>query len=261
MFILNRYKNYLKKNGVYNTFLKLLNSPLRFIKKQNYKIKMKALFSVRSEDRFNYIYKNNFWSSNESVSGIGSELRNTINIQKEIKKLIVDYKIINILDAPCGDFNWIKHILNEKINYIGADIVKELIDINNIKYKKKNINFFNLNIILDKLPKSDIMICRDCLIHFSFKNINKFLYNFCNSEIKYILLTNYKSIDNNKINNYDIEDGDCRMLDLSNKPFNLPEPLKSFLDKDEEHKNSKISCYLNLYSYEQIKKSFLNQNN
>ena len=41
----------------------------------------------------------------------GSWLR--INIKKEIIKIINDYKIKSILDAPCGDFNWIEKILNE----------------------------------------------------------------------------------------------------------------------------------------------------
>lgn len=261
MFILNRYIFYYKKNGFIKTLLKVITSPLRLIKKKNYINKKKILFSLKPEERFNYIFNNNFWSSPESVSGVGSELNNTRNIRREIKKLIIDYNINNILDAPCGDFNWIKHILNENIDYIGGDIVKNLIEINNTKYKKQNIKFINLDIISNKLPDSDIMICRDCLIHFSFKNIEKFLNNFCNSRIKYILLTNYKLSNGEKIINHDIEDGDYRIIDLSNEPFNLPEPIKVFLDKDEEHRNSNLSCYLNLYSNEQIKKSLNNKNN
>jgi len=261
MFILHRYNAYLKQNGILKTFLKLISSPLRKIEKIRYKNKKKFLFSLKPEDRFDYIYNTNFWTSNQSVSGIGSELNNTINIRNEIKKLIIDYNIKNILDAPCGDFNWIKYILNKNINYIGGDIVKDLINKNNIKYKKQNIKFINLDIISNKLPDSDVMICRDCLIHLSFKNIEKFLNNFCDSGIKYILLTNYKLSNGEKIINHDIEDGDYRIMDLSNEPFNLPEPIKVFLDKDEEHRNSNLSCHLNLYSNEQIKKSLNNKNN
>jgi hypothetical protein len=54
---------------------------------------------------------------------------------------------------------------------LGADIVKDLIDINKKKYENEKIKFMKLDIKYDKLPDSDLMICRDCLFHFSNKDI------------------------------------------------------------------------------------------
>ena len=262
MFILKRYYKFYKSNGLIKSIFKIISSPLRIIYKQLYKKNKKKIFSKNSQkERFELIYKTNFWSSKESVSGLGSEYKNTINIRKEIITLIKRYNVESILDAPCGDFNWIKSILNKNLNYIGGDIVKNLIDINNNNYKNENINFIPLDITMDKLPKVDLMICRDCLIHLSFKNIGLFFKNFINSDIKYLLLTSYKLKDyKKKIINIDITDGEFREIDLSEHPFYLSKPIFKILDKDEQGKTSGYNCYLNMYTKKQIQDLFNEKN-
>ena len=69
------------------------------------------------------------------------KIENTKNIRKELIKLIHKYNIKIFLDIPCGDFNWIKNIINRNIKYIGGDIVKQLIDQNNKKFSKPNVSF------------------------------------------------------------------------------------------------------------------------
>lgn len=128
MFILKRYIKFYKSNGLYQSFLKFFLSPYRMLRKLNYNKKKNEIFSlVTEEERFKLIYKYNFWSSKESVSGLGSELKNTVNIRKKLPKIFDDFKINKILDAPCGDFNWVSLILSNKIDYIGGDIVNDLI--------------------------------------------------------------------------------------------------------------------------------------
>ena len=254
MFILKRYYNFYKSNGLIKSFLKIALTPLRLIYKHKYKDNKKKIFNTNShKKRFELIYHTNFWSSKESVSGLGSEQKNTINIKKKLVDIINHYKIESILDAPCGDFNWIKDILNDKIQYIGGDIVKDLINKNSQKYQKKNINFIELDISSSALPNTDLMICRDCLIHLSFDKINLFFKNFKKSNIKFLLLTSYKlKDDQKKIINLDIPDGEFREIDMSEPPFLLPVPIEKILDKDEQTKTSGYYCYLNLYTKEQI---------
>ena len=254
MFILNRYYKFYKYNGLIKTITKILTTPYRIVKKHIYQKNKKNIFNQNtSEKRFNLIYKTNFWSSNESVSGYGSELKNTINIEKEIINIIKKYQIKSILDAPCGDFNWVKNILNKELSYIGGDIVQEIIDNNIRKFKRNNIKFIKLDITDENLPDSDLMICRDCLIHLSFQSIKLFFENFRESNINYLLLTTYKMKDTTKeIDNLDIPDGEYREIDLSKPPFSLPKPLEEILDKEEFNKNSGFNCYLNLYTKNQI---------
>ncbi len=240
--------------GLIKTITKILTTPYRIIKKRIYQKNKKLIFNQdTSEKRFDLIYKTNFWSSNESVSGYGSELKNTINIEKEIINIIKKYQIKSILDAPCGDFNWVKNILDKELSYIGGDIVQEIIDNNIRKFKSNNIKFIKLDITDESLPDSDLMICRDCLIHLSFQSIKLFFENFRKSNINYLLLTTYKMKDTTKeIDNLDIPDGEYREIDLSKPPFYLPKPLEEILDKEEFNKNSGFNCYLNLYTKNQI---------
>ena len=254
MFILNRYYKFYKQNGLFKAIIKIITTPYRIVKKQIYQKNKELIFNQdTSEKRFNLIYKTNFWSSNESVSGYGSELKNTINIEKEIINIIKKYQIKSILDAPCGDFNWVKNILDKELSYIGGDIVQEIIDNNIRKFKSNNIKFIKLDITDESLPDSDLMICRDCLIHLSFQSIKLFFENFRKSNINYLLLTTYKMKDTTKeIDNLDIPDGEYREIDLSKPPFYLPKPLEEILDKQEFNKNSGFNCYLNLYTKNQI---------
>ena len=75
MFILKRYYKFYKSNGLIKSIFKIITSPLRIIYKQIYKNNKKKIFSKNSQkERFELIYKTNFWSSKESVSGLGSEI-------------------------------------------------------------------------------------------------------------------------------------------------------------------------------------------
>ena len=61
--------------------------------------------------KFNIIYKLNIWSSSESMSGSGSEIRNTRIISNILPKIIKKYKIKTLFDCPCGDMNYMSKIL------------------------------------------------------------------------------------------------------------------------------------------------------
>ncbi len=79
---------------------------------------------------FTKIYEENLWNSQETKSGIGSELQHTEILRKELFTLFRMYNIGTILDIPCGDYNWMKEMDLDGMNisYIGADIVKNLIN-------------------------------------------------------------------------------------------------------------------------------------
>ena len=139
MFILRRYTKFYIDNGFSKTIVRIFSAPIRRINKIFFKKKYYPHLSLKSsKERFDFIYNTNFWGSTESLSGGGSEIRNTGNIRKQIKDIINKYNIKKILDAPCGDFNWIKLIIDDWLEYIGADIVENLILKNINDYKSKN---------------------------------------------------------------------------------------------------------------------------
>jgi ubiquinone/menaquinone biosynthesis C-methylase UbiE len=63
--------------------------------------------------------------------------------------LIKQLQVKKVLDAPCGDFNWMKEIHKNIESYIGVDIVEELIDRNKRKYTSQNIQFYHSDITKD----------------------------------------------------------------------------------------------------------------
>ena len=180
--------------------------------------------------KFTLIYKYNYWSSKSSKSGDGSSLENTKDIITNLEKIIKNYDIQKILDVPCGDFYWMKNFLKDKnMKYQGGDIVEELIKELNKKYRSSNKNFFNIDITSDNLPSADLLLCRDCFIHFSNEDILKTLKNFSRSNINYFLITHM--INETSIENKDIFTGEYRFIDLFSKPFNLnKKTLFSFQD-------------------------------
>lgn len=206
----------LKQKGLKKTIIKIANYPFNLLIIRSFKKPVYILKS--SEDKFTLIYKKNYWQNEESASGYGSTLEYTENLRNKLPELFGKFSIKTIFDAPCGDFNWMRYVLKEnKLIYIGGDIVAPLIESLSLNYKNSNIRFIHIDIIKDKLPDSDLMICRDCLFHLSSHDIKLFLENFINSNIPYILTTTY--INTNNFQNKDISTGDFRKIDLFSAPF------------------------------------------
>lgn len=185
-------------------------------------IKRSTLRSLNTKDIFTGIYKNNYWKSLESISGPGSEIKQTTSLINNLNILLHDMKIASVLDIPCGDFKWMQKVDLSNIEYIGADIVEELIKSNIEQYTgKNNLRFKILNLINDPLPKCDIIFIRDCLVHFQYDDIYKAIANIKASGCKYLMTTTFV----NYHNNFDIVTGDWRRLNLQEKPFNFPNPI------------------------------------
>jgi chemotaxis methyl-accepting protein methylase len=108
--------------------------------------------------------------------------------------LLRKYNIRSINDAPCGDFNYMKEINLTGIKYTGFDIANELTELNIKKYKKKNLDFIHFDVVNEVLPFCDMILSRDMLIHFSYKDSLKTIENFKKSGVKYLLIINYPQI-------------------------------------------------------------------
>jgi hypothetical protein len=172
---------------------------------------------------FTYYYQHNAWGNQESVSGVGSTLEYTETIRKELPSLLEKYKFKSFLDAPCGDYNWMQ-VMGRPLGleYIGGDIVDEMIVQNQKKYGNEHTTFIQLDITADPLPAVDVWMCRDCLFHFSYDDIFKTLANFLRSDVKYLLTSVHTACTANT----DIETGDARLLNLELPPFGLCKPIE-----------------------------------
>jgi SAM-dependent methyltransferase len=179
------------------------------------------LESKSNREVFTEVYERGLWGIQESRSGTGSNLEQTKAIREQLPILIRDLGVRTLLDAPCGDFYWLKEVELDLDEYTGGDIVKELIEENRKRYESPGRKFMVLDIIEDELPRVDLIFCRDCLVHLSFRDISSALANMKKSGSTYFLTTTFSGRDSNE----DIRTGQWRLLNLQRPPFDFPEPI------------------------------------
>ena len=245
--ILKSYKEILCKEPTQENldlyFQKIKNGEISFEGLHNYlkgsvekKQSIKQItqnFSLPTEEIFALIYQNKLWNKFSSTgtgissSGSGSNLEQTESIRTELPKLLKELKISSMLDIPCGDFLWMKEIDLGFISYLGGDIVSEIIEMNNKKYSDYNRKFSKINIINDPLPKTDLILCRYLLQHFSFSDIWKSINNIKKSKSKYLLTTTQVDVKNNN----NIPTGSFNPLNLLLPPFLFPPPIRIINEK------------------------------
>lgn len=167
----------------------------------------------------------------DSYSGRGSCIYTTEDVRKHLPIILEQFKIKSIVDAPCGDWNWMKLIELSGIKYKGYDIVDEVLD-NNIKtYRKEDVNFFWKDLLSEDFDdKVDLIICRDFLFHISNESVLNMLEKFKKSGSKYLLSTSFeKTTVNTDINTSDNDNG-FRAINLMKDPFNIKNHVYSFLE-------------------------------
>ena len=232
--------------GLARTLLRIARYPLGVIKRKNFKETVLKLDNV--EDRFTEIYKRNYWGSQESVSGFGSTLESTLSLRKGLPELCKRFSIEKIFDAPCGDFNWIKYVLKEMpLDYTGGDIVAPLIECNQSKFGNARTKFIHIDLTKEKFPAADLMICRDCLFHLSYRDAKLVLQNFVDSGTCYFFATTHINAIN--FRNKNIVSGDFRLIDLFVAPFNFSEDVLFRVDDWKSPEPRREMC---LWTREQI---------
>lgn len=172
-------------------------------------------------ERFEAIYLSNVWRSDESASGPGSTLAYTKNLRGHLPELFEKFNVRRVFDAPCGDFNWMRSVLQGlSIEYVGGDIVQPLVEDLQRRYGGPGRAFQHVDLTRGPFPESDLMICRDCLFHLSDEDIRSALRVFLDSGSRLLLTTTH--LNDGSFINTDIASGDFRLLDLFSAPYNLP---------------------------------------
>jgi hypothetical protein len=175
---------------------------------------------------FTRIYRWKLWGRGESVSGPGSSLEVTEQLRAELPALLRDHNVRTMLDAPCGDCHWIKEVDLPVERYIGADIVRDLVTRNEETLGSDKHSFLHKNLLTDPLPEVDLILCRDCLIHFSTPDIFVALKNFKSSGARYLLVTSHRGVKKNG----PMVTGLWRRVNLEAAPFNFPPPLTTIAE-------------------------------
>lgn len=198
---------------------------------------------------FSHIHQTNHWGNGESLSGPGSSIASTKVIRGLLPSILRILNINVLLDAGCGDLNWLHELHLPLKTYIGIDIVANLIEKNRKIYGNDTRFFFCLDVVKDPLPCVDAILCRDCLAHLSYQDITDAIKNFKETGSTYLLATDFPQMQKNDAA---IKTGDFRPVNLRVAPYNFPEPLMSFVELSAEGKMKRWGKRLSVWRLDGI---------
>jgi SAM-dependent methyltransferase len=170
---------------------------------------------------FTEIYRTHGWYDPESVSGPGSGVARTALIREDLVRLLVELRVGSVLDAGCGDFNWLRFADLPVQRYTGIDVVPGLVAANQVRHGRAGREFRLADVTVDRLPRADLILCRDCLVHLPLRDVSRALGNFRRSGATYLLATTFRDHGPN----VDIPIGHWQPLNLERAPFGLPPPV------------------------------------
>lgn len=177
------------------------------------------------------------WAGNESVNGPGSTMELTKAVRAELPRIFSQYGIKTMLDVPCGDWAWFQHVDLSGVNYMGWDVVPELIE-SNQQYERQNVRFVCVNALtVDRFPKVDLILMRDFLFHLTTIPVERMIDIAAASGSRYLLATHNPGAANIT---RDMGYGDsgiagyCALaLDLEKPPFMLEPALENIVETGE----------------------------
>jgi hypothetical protein len=175
-----------------------------------------------AEETFTGYYRDNGFRGKESQSGTGSGLVQTAALRVQLPLLLRELGASTLIDAPCGDFHWMREVDLSGFRYIGVDIVKPVVERLQLEFGNELRAFMARDLSKDPLPAGDLILCRDCLVHLSFKHGLAAIRNMKKSGSRYLLTTTFPD----HRENHDIITGAWRQLNLQLPPFNLPQPMR-----------------------------------
>ncbi len=170
----------------------------------------------------------------ESTSGPGSSLAQTKEVRARLPLLVESLGIRSLLDAPCGDFNWMQHVQLPHTEYVGMDVLGEAIVENQWRHSNEHRRFLRADLIREPLPRADAVLCRDLLPHLSYEDVYQALRNFRASGATWLITTTFTG----PRPNHDIASGGWRTLNFTLAPFNFPAPLRVINEKCTEGGNA-----------------------
>ena len=172
-------------------------------------------------EAFESIYRSNAWGSVESVSGPGSEMSATEPLRDALPQIFQRLGISSLLDAGCGDLNWMRQVDYRFERYVGVDVVEPLIARHSRQSWPSGYEFRVESVAAYSGPPLDAVFSRDVLVHLPFDLVKKAIDRWVGMGFRYLFLTNFPAHKANQ----DCRIGEWRPLNFGQPPFNFPPPL------------------------------------
>jgi SAM-dependent methyltransferase len=195
-------------------------------------VKEEDLMTAVTTEAFRSIYRNNTWAMGQSKSGPGSDPGPTRSYRRFLKRFLRQREVRSVVDLGCGDWTSTRLIDWSDIDYLGLDVVPEVIQGNCRQYGRPGVRFDVADLAgEDELPPADLAICKEVLQHLPNADVLRVLGKL--GSFKMALLVNdrqgsYECTWRNLWRgrpfdgtNGDVEPGGYRPLQLLEDPFNL----------------------------------------
>lgn len=171
-----------------------------------------------SADVFRHIYENDLWKGG---SGEGSDADATVIYRRVLETLLSWRSIRSVTDVGCGDWKFSQLVEWHGVRYTGVDIVSELVSNHRREFGSARVRFVLADARTARLPKADLLVCKDVLQHWSNQSIVDFLLRN-RRRFRYALLTNdIWSVHEHAGLNADVPPGSWRPIDLEAPPFDV----------------------------------------
>jgi len=176
------------------------------------------------------VFRGATWGGDESISGPGSSLKATGRLRAALPTAFDQLAIRCLVDAPCGDMNWMRTVDYDFDRFIGVDLLETLITrLSTDPDFPPQYHFQIGNIVTDVLPTADALFCRDGLVHLPFAAIHESIQRWGQAGFQYVFVTTFPK----QRVNMDVPLGGWRMLNMQLAPFYWPMPLMVLEDNDE----------------------------
>lgn len=183
-------------------------------------------------------------STPETPNGPGSTILLTMGIRSWLPGLFERHGIRSMLDAPCGDWNWMRLVDLGHIDYTGWDVVPQLVEqccrrVIEGDCVSPSAAFECVNLLtVPKVPCVDLILSRDFLAHLPNEPAERVVEKFKESGSRYLLTSNYPDTENDFV--YKPEDYAWigyaeRPINLERPPFSLGAPVESFPEVPGPH--------------------------
>ena len=160
---------------------------------------------------FRAIHRQDLWGTG---SGPGSRPDATERYQALVQELVASETVRSVLDVGAGDWQFSRSMDWSGVDYLGVDVVPELVAENERRYGSTNVRFALLDAAAEELPPADLILVKDVLQHWPNAPIARFLSRLPAKAI--VLVTNTT---NGVTCNADAVVGGYRFLDIRLPPF------------------------------------------
>ena len=175
---------------------------------------------MSATDVFSDVYERDLWNGG---SGPGSAPENTVEYRDflsgyldVLRALTTDGRVV---DLGCGDWRIGELMDWSGVDYVGVDVVPEVVEANRRRDTPDNVSFVCLDALVDDLPEGDVLVVKDVLQHWPNADVLRLL-DAAEERFTFTVVTNDVSSKSHpaKVNS-DIALGDWRPIDIERAPF------------------------------------------